>query len=45
MQIQSLYRQMKLQNTFEKCSLLDPGFKKSQLYTNSRLINEIALEI
>lgn len=36
---------MKLQKTFEKCDSLEKGFRESQMYTNKRLLNDIATQI
>jgi hypothetical protein len=33
---------MKLQEKFKKCTDLENGFRESQLYTNKRLLADIA---
>ena len=38
----SLYKQLKLQRELENATSLNEGARKSMLYTNERLINDIS---
>jgi prophage antirepressor-like protein len=40
--ILTLYKQMKLQKELKNCKDLERGKRESMIYTNKRLINEIA---